>query len=175
MAITTKQSSIAFARNQMSESNITLRPVGPDDYDFLVEVYGSTRADELALVPWTDEQRYAFVRSQFNSHQDQNAKTYPGASHDVIMSDGRRVGRLYVARLDQEIRIIDITLLPAERNAGSGVERVAFELSSLRVVHDLIAHSPKRTSMFRAPTRARKWALLRVLPMHACAKRLPGL
>ena len=101
-------------------SNITLRPAGADDYDFLVEVYGSTRAEELALVPWTAEQQYAFVRSQFTAQQDHYAKTYPAASHDIILSGDRRVGRLYVARLDQEIRIIDITLLPAERNAGIG-------------------------------------------------------
>jgi len=30
------------------------------------------------------------------------------------------VGRLYVARLEQEIRIADITLIPTERNAGIG-------------------------------------------------------
>jgi len=104
----------------MSSSNITLRPVGSDDYDFLVEVYGSTRAEELALVPWTTEQQQVFVRSQFASQQDHYAKTYPSASHDIILSSNRPVGRLYVARLDQEIRIIDITLLPAERNAGIG-------------------------------------------------------
>jgi len=101
-------------------SSITLRPVGSDDYDFLVEVYGSTRAEELALVPWTTEQQQAFVRSQFAAQQDHYAKKYPTASHDIIMSDNRPVGRLYVARLDQEIRIIDITLLPGERNAGIG-------------------------------------------------------
>jgi RimJ/RimL family protein N-acetyltransferase len=101
-------------------SNITLRPVSKDDYDFLVDVYGSTRAEELALVPWTPEQQQAFVRSQFGAQQDHYAKTYPAASHDIIISDNRPVGRLYVARLDQEIRIIDITLLPAERNAGIG-------------------------------------------------------
>jgi ribosomal protein S18 acetylase RimI-like enzyme len=101
-------------------SNITLRPAGPDDYDFLVEVYGSTRADELALVPWTTEQQQAFVRMQFAAQQDHYGKKYPTASHDIIMSDDRPVGRLYVARLDQEIRIVDITLLPADRNAGIG-------------------------------------------------------
>jgi len=101
-------------------SKITLRPVDPDDYDFLVEVYGSTRAEELALVPWTTEQQQAFVRMQFAAQQDHYAKKYPTASHDIIMSDDRPVGRLYVARLDQEIRIVDITLLPAERNAGIG-------------------------------------------------------
>ena len=101
-------------------ATITLRPVGPDDYDFLVEVYGSTRAEELALVPWTNEQRDAFTRSQLNAQQEHYLKTYPDATHDIIMSNGRPVGRLYVARLDQEIRIIDITLLPAERNVGIG-------------------------------------------------------
>jgi GNAT superfamily N-acetyltransferase len=101
-------------------SNITLRPAGPDDYEFLVEVYGSTRAEELALVPWNNEQRDAFVRSQFNAQQEHYLKTYPGATHDIIVSNGRPVGRLYVARLDHEIRIIDITVLPAERNAGIG-------------------------------------------------------
>ena len=101
-------------------SNITLRPVSADDYDFLVEVYGSTRAEEMALVPWTTEQQQAFIRSQFAAQQDHYAKKYPAASHDIIVSDNRPVGRLYVARLDQEIRIIDITVLPAERNAGIG-------------------------------------------------------
>jgi RimJ/RimL family protein N-acetyltransferase len=100
--------------------NITLRPVTADDYDFLVEVYGSTRAEELALTPWTSEQQQAFVRSQFAAQQEHYAQKYPTASHDIIMSDTRPVGRLYVARLDHEIRIIDITVLPAERNAGIG-------------------------------------------------------
>ena len=100
--------------------NTTLRPVTADDYDFLVEVYGSTRAEELALTPWTAEQQQAFVRSQFAAQQDHYAQKYPTASHDIIMSDTRPVGRLYVARLDHEIRIIDITVLPAERNAGIG-------------------------------------------------------
>jgi GNAT superfamily N-acetyltransferase len=101
-------------------ANITLRPVCADDYDFLVAVYGSTRAEEMALVPWTTEQQQAFIRAQFAAQQDHYAQKYPAASHDIIVCDNRPVGRLYVARLDQEIRIIDITLLPAERNAGIG-------------------------------------------------------
>ena len=101
-------------------SDITLRPVGPDDQDFLIEVYATTRAEEMALVPWTAEQQQAFIQSQFNAQQVHYAKTYPTSSHDVIMASGRRVGRLYVARLDQEIRILDITVLPGERKFGIG-------------------------------------------------------
>jgi ribosomal protein S18 acetylase RimI-like enzyme len=103
-----------------SQSNITLRPVGPDDCDFLVEVYGSTRAEEMTLVPWTTEMKQAFIRSQLSAQHDHYAKKYPDASHDIIENNDRKVGRLYVARLDHEIRIADITLLPGERNAGIG-------------------------------------------------------
>src|ERR1043165_2034441 len=98
----------------MTPANISLRPVGPDDYDFLVAVYGSTRAEEMALVPWDEEQQHAFIQAQFN------AQKYPAANHDLIVANDRPVGHLYVARLDHEIRIVDLTLLPAERNAGIG-------------------------------------------------------
>jgi len=99
---------------------INLRPVTPDDDEFLVTLYGSTRTEELSLLPWTEDQRDAFVRWQFAAQQEHYAKHYPTANHDVIMIDGRQVGRLYVARLEQEIRIVDITVLPADRNAGTG-------------------------------------------------------
>ena len=101
-------------------ANIRLRPVTSEDNDFLMEVYGSTRAEEMALVPWTDEQRQAFIQHQFTAQQAHYAQNYPSANHDIILFNGRPVGRLYVARLEPEIRIIDITLLPAERNAGIG-------------------------------------------------------
>ena len=103
-----------------SPSNISLRPVVSDDHEFLLTVYASTRADEMALVPWTDEQRAAFVQSQFSLQQDHYSKKYPTANHDVIIANGKLVGRLYVARLEKEIRIVDITILPADRNAGIG-------------------------------------------------------
>ncbi len=108
-------------------SSITYRPVGPDDYAFLLEVYASTRADEMALVPWNAEQRQAFVKMQLAGQQEHYQNTFPTASHQIILSSGRPVGRLYVARLEQEIRILDITLMPPERNAGIG----SFLLSGL--------------------------------------------
>jgi len=101
-------------------ANITLRPVGPQDHDFLIAVYTSTRAEELALVPWTSEQQQAFIRSQFAAQKTHYEEKYPAASHDIIETDGRPVGRLYVARLDHEIRIVDIALLAGERNSGVG-------------------------------------------------------
>ena len=108
-------------------SSVTCRPVVPSDYAFLLEVYASTRADEMALVPWNADQRQAFVKMQFAGQQEHYQNTFPTASHQIIQSSGRPVGRLYVDRLEQEIRIIDITVMPAERNAGIG----SFLLSGL--------------------------------------------
>ena len=106
--------------NTQTPSAVTLRPVFPADEAFLLDVYAGTRADELALVPWGEEQRQTFVSMQFAAQQEHYRKIYPEASHDIILSAGRPVGRLYIARKEQEIRIIDIVLLPQERNAGVG-------------------------------------------------------
>ena len=48
----------------MAAGKITLRPVQDSDDEFLLKVYGSTREQELAQVPWTAEQKQQFVRMQ---------------------------------------------------------------------------------------------------------------
>ena len=104
----------------VSEQSISLRPVLLEDAPFLLEVYASTRASEMALVPWSDEQRYEFVSSQFAAQQSYYAQIYPEADHSLILVEGRPVGRLYLARLKDQLRIADITILPEDRNAGIG-------------------------------------------------------
>jgi acetyltransferase (GNAT) family protein len=78
----------------------------------------------LALVLWSDEQTEAFLRQQFDA-QDAHYRTYDNARSDVIEINGEPVGRLYVARWDDEIRIMDIALLPEHRGAGSERRRSA--------------------------------------------------
>lgn len=99
-----------------------LRPATLDDRDFLVHVYASTRADELAVVPWTDEQRAAFVLSQFNAQDTYWRQQRPAASRSIIEVAGRPAGRLYVDRTAQEIRIVDIALVAEFRGDGIGTE-----------------------------------------------------
>jgi ribosomal protein S18 acetylase RimI-like enzyme len=101
---------------------ITFSPA--TDRGFLHAVYASTRVEELARVPWSAEQKAEFLRSQFEA-QDHHYRTYyPQASFEVILIDGERAGRLYVARGADEIRIVDIALLPAFRGRGAGGEIV---------------------------------------------------
>jgi ribosomal protein S18 acetylase RimI-like enzyme len=99
---------------------VTVRPVGPEDEAFLLRVYASTRADELAPVPWTDEQKAVFVAQQFAAQTAHYAEHYTGMTSDVVLVDGEPGGRLLVARWTDEIRIVDITLLPEFRGHGVG-------------------------------------------------------
>ncbi len=101
-------------------TSVTFRPIRPDDEAFLLAVYASTRADEMARVPWSEAQREAFLKMQFAAQQHHYRERYPDAAFQIILSQDRPVGRLYVARLEKEIRIIDITLLPEHRNNGIG-------------------------------------------------------
>jgi len=89
--------------------------------EFLFRVYHSTREEELAMVvDWTAEQKDAFVRQQFEAQHAWYQEHYEGAQFDVILVDGQPAGRLYVHRRPNEIRLVDITLLPEYRKGGFG-------------------------------------------------------
>lgn len=103
---------------------ISLRPVDPADDEFLCRVYGGTREVELAQADWDDGQKDAFIRMQFDAQRRYYAEHYAGASFDVVIVDGQPAGRLYVARWPEEIRIVDIALLPEHRGRGIGTALV---------------------------------------------------
>ena len=104
----------------MSWMSVTLRPIRAGDMPFLYNVYASTRLPELAPLGWSAEQQAAFLAQQFEAQHRYYQANYVGADFQLILLDGRPVGRLYVARWHDEIRIIDIALLPEYRNAGIG-------------------------------------------------------
>ena|SRR5687768_543815 len=99
---------------------IDLRTVTEEDNDFLLSVYASTRADEMTRVDWNTEQKEAFLRMQFNAQSQFYTENYPGATFQVITLNDQPVGRLYIHRRENEIRIMDIALLPGYRNLGIG-------------------------------------------------------
>jgi len=97
-----------------------LRPERPQDEPFLLELYSSTRADEMRLVPWQDSQKEAFLLMQFQLQTAHYRKHYPGAAYQIILSEGRPIGRFYVDDTQEGILIIDIALLPEYRGRGIG-------------------------------------------------------
>lgn len=99
---------------------LSLRPALAEDEPFLLSVYASTREDELRLVPWTDAEKESFVRFQFELQHRQYRERFVDGRFDVVCVGDRPVGRLYVHRSAEEIRIVDIALLSSERGRGIG-------------------------------------------------------
>jgi len=100
--------------------SITLRPVINGDQEFLFEVYACTRRDEVSAWGWDPAQQDAFLRMQFTAQSRSLEMSHENVSHDIILDEGEPIGRLLVTRKSEEIRLIDIALLPAARGRGIG-------------------------------------------------------
>jgi ribosomal protein S18 acetylase RimI-like enzyme len=101
------------------------------DLDFLFQVYASTREEEMALKAWDEETKDQYLHLQFKLQNTQFHHRYPKASYDIIYRGGEGIGRLYVNRTKEEIRVVDISLLTAFRGRGFGT----------RILRDLIAEA----------------------------------
>lgn len=102
------------------EGVIELRPITPDDRRFLLELYASTRASELAVVPWDEATKWAFVTQQYDAQDASWRRQNPDGTFEVVVVDGIRAGRLCVDRRTDEVRVVDITLAPEQRGHGIG-------------------------------------------------------
>jgi len=105
--------------------NVTLRTVQDTDRPFLLSVYAGVRAPELEMVDWSDELKAAFIEQQFDAQDRDYRAHFHDATLDVILVDGRPAGRLYVDRLPDEIRVVDVALLPEYRGRGFGAALLA--------------------------------------------------
>jgi ribosomal protein S18 acetylase RimI-like enzyme len=99
---------------------VACRTASEGDSEFIYTVYASTRTEELARVPWTLQERERFLRQQFRAQDHSYRNNYPGAEFLIIVVDGADAGRLYVHRRPEEIRIMDVALLPGFRGQGVG-------------------------------------------------------
>lgn len=99
---------------------IIQRPHRPDEYEFLYRVYASTRTEELAQVNWSAEEKEAFLRQQSQAQHYHYTTYYQSAEFNIIEQDGQPIGRIYINRTPQELRLMDIALLPEYRNQGIG-------------------------------------------------------
>jgi GNAT superfamily N-acetyltransferase len=102
-----------------SEMSVSLRPYAADDA-FLLGLYASTRAEELAFLGWDAAQRLAFIQMQYRAQQQSYLAQFPAAEYRIIRQDAADVGRLIVDRSSDVVWLVDISLLPEQRNAGLG-------------------------------------------------------
>jgi GNAT superfamily N-acetyltransferase len=99
---------------------VELRPVSEKDDQFLLSVYASTRAEELAQAEWVEGQKEMFLRWQFDLQRREYDSRFPDAAYYVIWVDEHPAGRIWVGSDDEQIRLLDIALLPEFQNRGVG-------------------------------------------------------
>lgn len=119
---------------------MTLRPVAAHDQEFLLAVYASTRAQELAQVQWEEGQLEAFVKWQFEMQRREYNARFPDADYHVIEIDGQPVGRIWIGRSNDEIRLLDIALLPDFQNRGAGTLLVNYLIDEARSTGKRLRH-----------------------------------
>lgn len=95
----------------------TLRPVNAGDQAFLLDLVASTRED-LSLLDRSISTM--LVRMQYDAQLSDYRRRFPGMEESIVLADGVAAGRLYVARSRDEIRLVDISLLPAFRRRRIG-------------------------------------------------------
>jgi ribosomal protein S18 acetylase RimI-like enzyme len=100
--------------------SIKLRAEEPADAPFLLEVYASTRQEELEATGWPAAMREQFVRMQGNAQQQGYRASYPRAEFAIILRGEEPVGRMVVNRAEDEILLVDIALLPTHCGRGIG-------------------------------------------------------
>jgi ribosomal protein S18 acetylase RimI-like enzyme len=119
--VTTASSPPAFALPAaLLSQGFALRPETDDDLPFLMSLYASTREEELAVTPWTLEQKNAFLAQQFHAQRHHYRTHMPDCAYDIIERDGAPVGRLYIDTTPTMLNLVDIALVPALRNQGIG-------------------------------------------------------
>lgn len=99
---------------------IDLKPKNEKDESFLFKLYAGTREEELSVLPWTPSQKDEFLQMQFRAQTEYYNQIYPDSDYNIILHDGEPAGRLIVARLENEMRVVDIAIIKEQRGKGTG-------------------------------------------------------
>src|SRR5688572_32998162 len=99
---------------------VELRPVTPEDDQFLLGIYASTREEELAQAEWAEGQKEMFVRWQFDLQRKEYETRFPDADHRLILADQRTPGRIWICPDTEQTRLPDMALQPEFHYRGLG-------------------------------------------------------
>jgi GNAT superfamily N-acetyltransferase len=104
----------------LSRDGFALRPETEGDIPFLAGLYASTREAELTPVPWTPEQKSAFLLQQFDAQRRDYRTRLLGCVFHIVERGGEPIGRLYLDARGSVLHIVDIALTPQWRGRGVG-------------------------------------------------------
>ncbi|MBN2528193.1 MAG: GNAT family N-acetyltransferase [Deltaproteobacteria bacterium] len=126
-------------------------PVTERDIRFLFDVFCSSRIDGLKHTQWSMREKINFLISQFQLQHRHYTYHYKDAFFLKIKFQKKDIGRLYLHRGSNEIRLMDIALLPDAQNKRVGtsiLETLKKEASGKNVPLTLHVDSCSRAVQF---------------------------
>lgn len=102
------------------DTGFTLRPARPEDDEFLFALFVTSRERELAALPLPPAQAESFARMQYESQLAGFRHVHPAARVLVVETAGEPAGRLVLEDRPGELWVVDLALMPGQRNAGLG-------------------------------------------------------
>lgn len=105
---------------RLAERGFSLRWLRADDLPWLRDLYATTRAEEMATVPWPAPAKRQFLDQQFALQHRHYLAHYGDTDFLAIERKGRPAGRYYLQRSAPDHLIVDICLFPALRGQGAG-------------------------------------------------------
>jgi GNAT superfamily N-acetyltransferase len=143
-------------------ASLVFRPVSPADENFRFTVYASTRVEEVSQWGWTSDQQALFLKRQFTARERAYPITFPGVERLLVCHEEKPIGVLAVHRTREEIRLVDVALLPEHRGGGVGrriVEKLQAEAQE--------SSRPLRLQVLRASRAGNLYARLGFQPISA--------
>ena len=108
--------------NPQPAVSISLRPATPQDETFLLTLYKSSRGDDLRGLGWEEDRISEFLDMQYEAQQRFHASEYRRATDQIVLRDDEQIGRLMFETREHEIRCVDISVIPTDRNRGIGAQ-----------------------------------------------------
>jgi len=99
---------------------VTLRPESPEDEPFIRRLILETVAGQLGASAWPEPMRSHLLGIQYTARRQSHRVNYPEAASQVIQADGADAGWAVVNTLPDEVRLVDIMVLPELRGRGIG-------------------------------------------------------
>lgn len=107
----------------------SLRGLADADLPWLRDLYATTRAEEMAPVPWPEAAKRTFLDQQFALQHNHYLAAFGDSDFLAIEGDGAPLGRLYLQRTagehPGEHLIVDIAMFPQARGTGIGSALIA--------------------------------------------------
>jgi ribosomal protein S18 acetylase RimI-like enzyme len=116
------------------KTHLSFRPIQDSDTPFLAALYASTRQAEMAQSGWPQAEIDLFLVSQFQLQHDYYQQHFQAADFNIVVYEGKDIGRLYTCWEKNMLRLIDIALLPEYQGQGFGRE----------ILHDLLEQAKNK-------------------------------